>query len=101
LALTFPTSGGRSVGIVRPRSKATAFSLVLDVTPCNLVEATDFSDETIPSSGPNVRQTRNQQEAGGKLKMFRRKIGGLLQDYTVLPPRIQSLNQGFNEDRQV
>jgi hypothetical protein len=29
LALTLPTSGGRSVGIVRSRTKATEFSLVL------------------------------------------------------------------------
>jgi hypothetical protein len=29
LALTSPTSGGRSVGIVRSRTKATEFSLVL------------------------------------------------------------------------
>jgi hypothetical protein len=31
LALTSPTSGGRSVGIVRFRTKATEFSLVLDL----------------------------------------------------------------------
>jgi len=31
LALTSPTGGGRSVGIVRVRTKATEFSLVLDV----------------------------------------------------------------------
>ena len=30
LALTSPTSGGRSVGVVRVRTKATEFSLVLD-----------------------------------------------------------------------
>jgi len=29
LALTSPTGGGRSVGIVRSRTKATEFSLVL------------------------------------------------------------------------
>jgi len=29
LALTSPTSGGRSVGVVRVRTKATEFSLVL------------------------------------------------------------------------
>jgi len=29
LALTFPTGGGRSVGIVRVRTKATEFSLVI------------------------------------------------------------------------
>jgi len=32
LALTSPTGGGRSVGIVRSRTKATEFSLVLLVT---------------------------------------------------------------------
>jgi hypothetical protein len=32
LALTSPTSGGRAVGIVRLRTKATEFSLVLDKT---------------------------------------------------------------------
>jgi hypothetical protein len=31
LALTSPTGGGRSVGIVRSRTKATEFSLVLYV----------------------------------------------------------------------
>jgi hypothetical protein len=31
LALTSPTGGGRSVGIVRLRTKATEFSLVLEV----------------------------------------------------------------------
>jgi len=31
LALTSPTVGGRSVGIVRSRTKATEFSLVLSV----------------------------------------------------------------------
>jgi hypothetical protein len=31
LALTTPTGGGRSVGIVRSRTKATEFSLVLDI----------------------------------------------------------------------
>jgi len=30
LALTSPTGGGRSVGMVRSRTKATEFSLVLD-----------------------------------------------------------------------
>ena len=32
-ALTSPTGGGRSVGIVRSRTKATEFSLVLYVCP--------------------------------------------------------------------
>jgi len=32
LALTSPTGGGRSVGIVRVRTKATEFSLVLGST---------------------------------------------------------------------
>jgi hypothetical protein len=32
LALTLPTGGGRSVGIVRSRTKATEFSLVLSFT---------------------------------------------------------------------
>jgi hypothetical protein len=31
LALTSPTSGGRSVGIIRLRTQATEFSLVLDI----------------------------------------------------------------------
>jgi len=31
LALTSPTGGGRSVGIVRSRTKATEFSLVLNI----------------------------------------------------------------------
>jgi hypothetical protein len=31
LALTSPTGGGRSVSIVRSRTKATEFSLVLDM----------------------------------------------------------------------
>ena len=31
LALTSPTGGGRSVGMVRSRTKATEFSLVLDI----------------------------------------------------------------------
>jgi hypothetical protein len=31
LALTLPTGGGRSVGMVRSRTKATGFSLVLVV----------------------------------------------------------------------
>jgi hypothetical protein len=31
LALTSPTGGGRSVGIVRSRTKATEFSLVLEI----------------------------------------------------------------------
>jgi len=34
LALTSPTGGGRSVGIVRVRTKATEFSLVSDVSYC-------------------------------------------------------------------
>ena len=33
LALTSPTGGGRSVGMVRSRTKATEFSLVLVVYP--------------------------------------------------------------------
>jgi hypothetical protein len=33
LALNSPTSGGRSVGIVRSRTKATEFSLVLVLNP--------------------------------------------------------------------
>jgi len=32
LALTSPTGGGRSVGIVRSRTKATEFSLVLEMS---------------------------------------------------------------------
>jgi len=36
LALTSPTGGGRSVGIVRVRTKATEFSLVLGVS-CLLI----------------------------------------------------------------
>jgi hypothetical protein len=32
LALTSPTGGGRSFGIVRSRTKATEFSLVLNLT---------------------------------------------------------------------
>jgi hypothetical protein len=39
LALTSPTSGGRSVGIVRSRTQATEFfSVFWDVTPCSLVD---------------------------------------------------------------
>ena len=34
LALTSPTGGGRSVGIVRSRTKATEFSLVLLLCEC-------------------------------------------------------------------
>jgi len=34
LALTSLTGGGRSVGIVRVRTKATEFSLVLDILCC-------------------------------------------------------------------
>jgi hypothetical protein len=33
LAPTFPTSGGRSVGIVRPWTKATEFSNKIDLNP--------------------------------------------------------------------
>jgi hypothetical protein len=33
LALTSPTGGGRSVGIVRSRTKATEFSLVFYLSP--------------------------------------------------------------------
>jgi hypothetical protein len=42
LALTSPTGGGRSVGIVRSRTKATEFSLVYCVcmSHCSGVEST-------------------------------------------------------------
>jgi len=37
LALTSPTGGGRSVGIVRVRTKATEFSLVIgDIKSCEI-----------------------------------------------------------------
>jgi hypothetical protein len=36
LALTSPTGGGRSVGIVRSRTKATEFSLVLALYICGV-----------------------------------------------------------------
>ena len=39
LALTSPTGGGRSVGIVRSRTKATEFSLVLVVVVVIVVAA--------------------------------------------------------------
>ena len=38
LALTSPTGGGRSVGIVRVRTKATEFSLVLVIITLNVTK---------------------------------------------------------------
>jgi hypothetical protein len=43
LALTSPISGGRSVGIVRLRTKATEFSLVLDIHASNGIRTHDPS----------------------------------------------------------
>jgi len=43
LALTSPTDGGRSVGIVRVRTKATEFSLVLDT----LISQIYFGNKTL------------------------------------------------------
>jgi hypothetical protein len=60
LALTSPTSGGRSVGIVRPRTKATEFSLVLGLTaPCVDVvciyqSVTKFIYSFISFAAPNL-----------------------------------------------
>ena len=41
LALTSPTGGGRSVGIVRSRTKATEFSLVYNICGMSLVWSTE------------------------------------------------------------
>jgi len=38
LALTSPTGGGRSVGIVRVRTKATEFSLVFSIRTGDVVD---------------------------------------------------------------
>ena len=40
LALTSPTGGGRSVGIVRSRTKATEFSLVYGLTMLSVTNST-------------------------------------------------------------
>ena len=37
MALTSPTGGGRSVGIVRSRTKATEFSLVFNISPIMII----------------------------------------------------------------
>jgi len=53
LALTSPTGGGRSVGIVRSRTKATEFSLVY----CVPYIVTSISGYQNPSLEPGIYDT--------------------------------------------
>jgi hypothetical protein len=52
LALTSPTGGGRSVGIVRSRTKATEFSLVFSFIYIYIYIYTQLTATTVPPDRP-------------------------------------------------
>jgi len=55
LALTSPTGGGRSVGIVRVRTKATEFSLRILLSMTSRVKISCFKDVGMVKIVPNDR----------------------------------------------
>ena len=62
LALTSPTDGGRSVGIVRVRTKATEFSLVLDKYSRGAGVVLKISE------GPEIRSSRQEAAKSGSVE---------------------------------
>jgi hypothetical protein len=68
LALTSPTSGGRSAGIIRSQTKATEFSLVALKIDRRLGGIFRLHLQCL--QGRKIRQKRNKHKSGSKLALL-------------------------------
>ena len=57
LALTWPTGGGRSVGMVRVRTKATEFSFLVLLVPCTITAFCVYSALSAHSIGTKFHES--------------------------------------------
>ena len=71
LALIWPTGGGRSVGIVRSRTKATEFSLVLSLDCMNFEGETSCPEKSVKKKATILSCVKWQNNADIKIREAR------------------------------
>jgi len=79
LALTSPTGGGRSVGIVRVRTKATEFSLVIEKQVCTVCQGTNY--KIVPLTNLNEYLHKGKSGIKANINTSSEKVQNITENY--------------------